>query len=117
MKVDQEKTDEAFINLLRSLPTEVADRLHKKYEDDRREFLQVVEDMTPSKDPAYWAKRSCTKCYGRGILGVVIKPSGERVTPACDCTSKLYSRWLVDVRRFYTALKAQGRHEAQQSSN
>lgn len=105
-----EIADEAVTNLLRNLPPEVAERVHAKYDADRQEFLQAVEDMTPSKDPAYWAKSSCTKCYGRGILGTLVKPSGERVVPSCACTSKNYEKWLVTVRQFYNALKEQG-HE------
>jgi len=100
--------DESLINMMRSLPPEVAERVRQKYEADRAEFIEVVKDMTPSKDPSYWAKRSCTRCYGRGILGTVVKPSGETTVPACSCIKKNYFKWLVEVRRFFNALKEQG---------
>lgn len=103
--------DAAFVNLLGSLPPEVAERLRQKYEADRSEFLQVVEDMVPSKEPKYWAKPSCTTCNGRGIIGTLVKPSGETSIPACSCTSKKYSKWLAEIRHFYNALKEQG-HES-----
>lgn len=103
--------DDALVNLLRSLPKEVADRVRDKYEEDRNNFLEFVSEQTPSKDPAYWAKHGCTKCYGRGILGTLTKPSGEKSTPACSCTSKNYAKWLVELRKFYSnKLKEQG-HE------
>ncbi len=103
-------TDDALVNMLSVLPKEVAERVRDKYEEDRSQFLQVVQDMTPSKDPAYWAKRGCTRCYGRGIIGTLTTPSGKKSTPACSCTSKNYAKWLVEVRKFYNTLKEQG-HE------
>lgn len=102
--------DASFVNLLASVPPDVAARLTEKYEADRAEFLKVVEDMVPSKEPKYWAKPSCAKCNGRGIIGTLIKPSGETAVPACSCTEKNYSKWLVEIRRFYNALKEQGRN-------
>jgi hypothetical protein len=108
--IDQDKADNAIVNLFASLPPTIADRLKQKYDADRAQFMQVVQDMMPSNEPSYWASRSCTKCHGRGILGTVTKPSGEKVVPACSCTSKNYKKWLVTVRQFYNALKEQG-HE------
>lgn len=107
---NQELADAALVNMLRNVPPEVAERITQKYESDRGEFLQFVKEQTPSQDPSYWAKRSCTKCHGRGILGTLVKPSGETVVPACSCTSKNYAKWLKEVRQKYNALKEQG-HE------
>lgn len=109
-QVNGQIADAALMNMLRQLPPEVADRIHQKYEADRGAFLNYVKEHTPSQDPAYWAKRSCTKCHGRGILGTLVKPSGEKVVPACPCTSKNYAKWMVEARQKYNALKEQG-HE------
>lgn len=105
------KAEASIYNLLQNLPPEVAEIVKQKYEDDRAAYLQVVAEMMPSKDPKYWAKRSCTRCHGRGILGTLINPSGTQiVVPPCSCTAKKYKAWLIDVRKFYNALKEQG-HE------
>jgi hypothetical protein len=96
--------------MLADLPPAVADRLRAKYEADRLEFLSVVEDMTPSKDPAYWAKRACTKCYGRGTIGSVLLSSGP--TPlSCACVDSKYRKWIKEIRKYYLALKEQGQNE------
>ena len=104
-------TDAALANMLQNLPPEVADRVVKKYEAERTSFLEYVRDNTPSKNAEYWAKRGCTKCYGRGILGALVRPTGETVTPTCPCTSKNYMKWLKSARRQYTALKKEQGHE------
>lgn len=104
----QESVDAAIESLMKRLPPEVADRIHQKYEQDRTKFLGWVESNIPSKEPAYWAKPSCTKCYGRGILGTLFTPTGEKVVPACSCTGKSYSKWLITARQQY--MKEQG-HE------
>lgn len=101
--------DAAFANLLGKLPESVAERVREKYEYDRASFLKYVDTHTPSKEPAYWAKRGCTKCYGRGILGTCTLPSGQTVYPACPCTQKSYGRWLKQARQEYRK-KEQG-HE------
>lgn len=105
-----EQTETALTQMLQSLPPSVAQRVHEKYEADRSEFLKFVEEQKQPQDPKHWAKRSCTKCNGRGILGTLVKPSGEEVVPACSCTSKNYAKWLVKLRQEYNALKEQG-HE------
>lgn len=109
MKTDA-RVNAAYENLLKRVPSEVAARLVEKYDAERAQFLKVVEDMLPSKDSSYWAQRSCTKCNGRGIIGTLVKPSGEVVVPACACTAKNYAKWLVKVRQYYNALVEQG-HE------
>lgn len=103
MKLDVENSIE---ELLSRLPTEVANRVRQKYDDDRQEFLQAVKDMTPQKGPEYWANKSCTKCYGRGIIGERVSYPPKPVY--CTCISKNYKKWLVEVRRFYNALKKAG---------
>ena len=102
-----EQVDAALSNLLQKLPPEVAERVHQKYEADRSEFIRFIEEQNPSQDPKYWAKRSCTKCNGRGILGTLRNVSGEKLLP-CSCTSKNYSKWLVEQRRQYNTTKGAG---------
>lgn len=108
--MNEKTVDDAVVNMFRHLPPAVADRVHQKYERDRSAFLDFVTENTPSQEPSYWAKRSCTKCHGRGILGTLVKPSGETVVPACSCTSKNYAKWLIEMRQKYNASKEQG-HE------
>lgn len=105
-----ETVDAAVVNLYRSLPPAVADKLREKYEEDRQKFIEWLQEQIPSKDPRYWAKSSCTKCHGRGILGTLTTPSGEKVVPACSCTEKRYKAWMIEQRRVFNALKEQG-HE------
>jgi len=105
-----EKVDTAVVNMFRHLPPAVADKVQQKYEEDRQKFIAWLQTVIPSKDSRYWAKRSCTKCHGRGILGTLTTPSGEKVVPACSCTEKRYRVWVIEQRRVYNALKEQG-HE------
>lgn len=105
-----EVIEDSIVNLFKSLPPAVADRVREKYEADRAEFLRFVEAQDVPKDSTYWAKDSCTKCNGRGILGTLVKPSGEEVLPVCSCVAKNYSKWLVEQRKVYNSLKEQG-HE------
>ena len=97
-----------FEKLLRVLPPAVAARVYEKYEKDRSEFMQVLQDMTPKKGTEYWANKSCTKCYGRGIIGVL---ANTKKPVVCRCVDKAYKRFVVDVRKYYNALKELGRHE------
>lgn len=97
-----------FQDLLEVLPKDVADRVYKKYEEDRAEFIQVVKDMTPNKGPEYWANRSCTKCYGRGIIGVRVSHPPKPLP--CKCVDKAYKRFVIDVRKFYLALQKEMGH-------
>lgn len=110
-----DKADAAIVNMFRNLPPAVADKLHEKYEEDRRKFIEWLQTVVPSKDPRYWAKRSCTKCHGCGILGTLTTPSGEKVVPACSCTEKRYRAWMIEQRRVYNTLKEQG-HETKTAS-
>lgn len=107
---DFSKVDAAVTNMFRSLPPAVADKLQEKYEADRQKFIGWLQETIPSKDPRYWAKRSCTRCHGRGILGTLTTPSGEKVVPACSCTAKRYKAWMIEQRHVFNALKEQG-HE------
>ena len=108
--MNTDKADAALVNMLRNLPPAVADKLNEKYEADRQAFIEWLQVKIPSKDPEYWAKRSCTKCHGRGILGTLTTPSGEKVVPACSCTTKRYKAWTIEQRHVYNTLKEQG-HE------
>ncbi len=127
-----DKAYEHLLDIVGKVSPELTEVLQKKYEDDRREFTQAAQDMTPSHDPAYWAKSSCSKCYGRGIIGkrhffmpgqsakVVRGENGEKVLTnsvtkmdiRCKCASKGYQKWLATFRTFFNMLKAQTAAEA-----
>lgn len=99
----------------------------KKYDEEAAAFSQAAKDFCPSDDHAYWAKKSCNKCFGRGIIGTqyifstdspakVIKnedtgkssyENGFSLEAKCNCTTKNYKKWLTLFRRWYNALKAQ----------
>jgi hypothetical protein len=115
--------DEAYNHLLDRIgkvSPELTELLRKKYEDERQAFAKAAQDATPSQDPAYWAKSSCSKCYGRGILGkrhlfmpgtaaqslcdsdgVKTMNSVTTVDVQCKCTTKSYQAWLVEFRTRY----------------
>lgn len=124
-----EQVEASYENLLDAtgkVSPELVDRLRAKYEADRQDFVQAVEDFVPSKEPKYWAKRSCSKCYGQGIIGKkhVFMPGqsaysalvdGEKMYSnsmvqqdvRCACSAKGYRAWLTEFRTFFNALKQQ----------
>lgn len=104
--MNSDKVDASIQNMFSRLPPEVAERIHQKYEADRAEFMQVVKDMTPQKGPEYWANKSCTKCHGRGIIGERLSYPPKPIH--CSCVSKRYKKWVVEVRKYYNALKKVG---------
>lgn len=59
--------------------------------------LLAAEEAKPSKEPAYWAKRSCKRCFGRGIEGVITVKFGDGNTmkneQLCYCASKNFAKW------------------------
>lgn len=57
------------------------------------------EKVKPSSQPSYWAKRSCSKCYGRGIVGVITQKIGTNTIKneqICNCSSNRFKRWRDD---------------------
>jgi hypothetical protein len=98
-----QRINDSLDNLLRNLPPAVAARVQEKYDRDRTEFTAWLQTREQPKTAAEWAKRSCTKCHGRGIIGTLTKPSGEQVVPACPCTEKNYRAWLKTQREIYNA--------------
>jgi hypothetical protein len=60
------------------------------------EALHESEKAKPTSEPAYWAKRSCNKCYGRGIIGNVERKveTNTFVTPLlCNCANRNFGKW------------------------
>lgn len=100
MKNDPNLVDSCYSQLLQSLPADVATRVTAKYEADRAGFLKWAEEKMPSKDPSFWAKANCTKCYGRGILTRVIL-NQPKIIQSCSCATKNYTNWLRDIRTEY----------------
>lgn len=58
---------------------------------------EELEKAKPSNDLGYWAKRSCNRCYGRGIEGTMKINIGNNNTlkqeVVCDCVTRRYKRW------------------------
>jgi len=127
----QDIAEESFQELLATLgdvSPEVSNLVRQKYEEDEQEFRQAVADCQPSSEPSYWAKKTCRKCHGRGIIGkqhffVPGQPARSHVDPEtgkkvyvnsagqmdikCACTGKAYKKWLTDFRLYFNMLKAQ----------
>jgi len=58
--------------------------------------LEEAEKAKPSADPQYWAKPSCNKCYGRGLIGkVTIKVDTNTIVQhaLCICARKRFVKW------------------------
>lgn len=62
-----------------------------------QEALEESEKVKPSGEPAYWAKRSCNRCYGRGIVGTITTTLGKNNKMVnqyvCECAQNRYQRW------------------------
>ncbi|NBU69899.1 MAG: hypothetical protein EBS53_00375 [Bacteroidetes bacterium] len=105
MNKNPQVVEDSISNLFKNLPPEVAERVRAKYEADREEFLEYVRSNTPSNSPGFWASRSCTKCYGRGIIGELTRPGGQKAPLVCHCVSKNYQIWLTDQRKVFNEKK------------
>lgn len=104
MKNNEFKISASLDNLFKSLPQEVADRLYKKYEEDRAEFLEYVKEKQLHIPSSSWVSATCKQCYGRGTTGTRIVGQ-ERIPLSCSCISKNYSIWLADQRRQFNMEK------------
>lgn len=64
------------------------------------------EKAKPSSDPKWWAKPSCTKCYGRGTVGFITVKMGTNTVKngqICQCASKRFVKWRNDYVAQYVA--------------
>lgn len=98
--------DKAYQRLVDSaykVDPRLGDILIKKYEEDRNDFLGAVKLAIEGRPKVSWAKSSCHKCYGSGIIGV---RGTEQLY--CSCIEKEFLKWLKDFRAEY--LKEKG-HE------
>lgn len=108
------KALEAYNALLASLPPEVATIVKSKMEDDALKFQEKVELLERDKPLSFWAKYSCTKCHGRGIIGKRLVFTGDasvdsseasnvdqKVDVPCTCVSRGKMKWLKDLRLQY----------------
>lgn len=130
-----DKAYEHLLEVASHVDPKLTEVLQQKYEEDRREFSQAARDFMPSQDPAYWAKRGCSKCYGRGIIGKrhvfmpgesaqAVREDGEKTyansittfDKQCRCTQKNFKKWMSDFRLFFNMLKAQTIAEAAQKA-
>lgn len=93
---------DSFQHMLANLPPAVAERVAAKHAADRAEFLEYIKDKMPSKAPAYWAAKGCTRCNARGIIGESIQADGRKKPVTCSCTARAYQKWLTTMRLEYT---------------
>ena len=100
-----DKIEKSLLNMFGNLPEAVAERVRAKYEEDRQEFLDFVKANTPSQAPGYWAARSCTKCYGRGIIGELLRDGVNKQPLVCHCVAKTYQAWLTEQRKVFNNKK------------
>lgn len=100
----------ALMNTVTARNPELAKVLKRKYIDDELAFSSAAKEACPSNDPAYWAKSSCNKCYGRGIMGQLVPnpKSEDRVPLGCRCIEKSYRRWLAAFRLVFNEERDNG---------
>lgn len=114
------QVESSYQELLGSVPPEVAERLRAKYEEDVDSFSGYVAEHDPSAgDPTFWAKKSCKKCYGRGIIGKrhlftpgdsadaqdgVYTNVSVTVDMSCSCGKRRREKWLAEARRTYNLI-------------
>lgn len=58
--------------------------------------IEESERAKPTDRPSYWAKRSCNKCYGRGVTGMTeTKKDGNiyRNGIVCVCATRTFTKW------------------------
>lgn len=76
----------------------LAKALYNKYDEDRTAFIAAFEKDTEGKTHRDWAKPSCKKCYGTGIIGR--RDSQELY---CRCVEKNYFKYLKAFREEYNS--------------
>jgi hypothetical protein len=68
------------------------------------EAIRESEKAKPTSEPAYWAKRSCNRCYGRGIVGNVERKvdTNTVVVPLlCNCANRNFGKWREEWIKQY----------------
>ncbi len=94
--------DDLYETMLSKLPTDLATVVRQKYEKDYEDFIAAAAAIQESTDPAYWADRSCNKCYGRGKAGrLYLTTDFKNEVPTdiqCRCAAKRYKKWLKAFR-------------------
>ena len=61
-----------------------------------KHLLEAMEKAKPSSSPVYWAKKGCSDCYGRGIIGkqtIIVKSNKACTEAICHCVRKKYKKW------------------------
>ena len=65
-----------------------------------KDVEEEMEKEKPSNDPAYWAKKSCKHCCGRGVIGTQTTTMKGNNTISqnmiCVCCRKNYRKWRED---------------------
>lgn len=132
-EAQKDVAEKSLENMLGQMDPRLAEMLKSKFDAESREFEKAAREADPSKgDPSYWAKRSCNKCYGRGIIGkrTVFRPNEGAKSDGkggyenqaftldvrCRCGAKKYQRWLAKFRLEYNAAKEAQVEEGQNDS-
>jgi hypothetical protein len=62
-----------------------------------QQTLEAMEKDKPSKEPSYWAKKSCKLCHGTGTTGKLTRIIGNNNKiineQICYCVKKAFSEW------------------------
>lgn len=90
------KTHEDVLEAAYKVDQRLGDALHRKYEERRNQILDFVERKSPSKSPEYWAKITCNKCVGRGLVTINDQPH------ICKCSLKNYQKWTLAILKEVT---------------
>jgi hypothetical protein len=65
--------------------------------NNEKAFAERLDKENPSTEPSYWAKKSCKKCYGRGIEGTITTSSrggnSFKRQLICSCVNKSHQKW------------------------
>lgn len=75
--------------------------VERKFSWNRLEEQGLLESEKnkPSSDPAWWAKRGCNRCLGRGVIGMVSHKVGNNTIKngqICSCASRRFVKWRND---------------------
>ena len=91
-----------LVNAAYNTDPRLGDLLVKKYEEDREEFMEAIKVEISTRANTSWAKASCKKCYGSGIIGT---RSLENVY--CSCVNKGFLKWIPTFRKSFLEKKGQ----------
>lgn len=86
---------ETLLTALHRINPDFAEYLQKRYENEREDFEKALLEAVPSTKLKHWAKTSCNKCFGKGIITI----NGQDTS--CRCVDKNYYKWFESFRKDY----------------